>query len=135
MARKLIYDGDKSISQIIRSPVSTQADLQKLCTRLGLKVKFDWIDNYDPHENNQILNIDEDHIGGTHWVAIYRNQYYFDPLGMPPARDELNTLQYTFVPIQNPKGGSCGLYCCLYLWYANMDEMDKFYSLFEIHRY
>lgn len=130
-ALKTLYEGFKSVSQIIRGSVSSKAELEKLTNKLGLKVNFDWIDNYDPDIESQILNIDADHIGGSHWIAIYR-QHYFDPLGLPPAREWCKSLQYTFVPIQDPEFGACGLYCVLFLWYANHDEIDKFYSLFRI---
>ncbi len=133
--RRIQFDGSKSVSQIIRSSISTKAELEKLCRDLNMPVRFDWIDDYDSKYINNILNIDSDHIGGTHWVAIYDDTYYFDPLGMPPARDNLNYLQYTPIPIQNPKAGACGLYCVLFLWYANHNEIDKFYSLFELYKY
>jgi hypothetical protein len=125
-----LYDGQKSVSEIIRGSVSTQADLEKLCRKLGLEVTFDWIDNYNPNIKNQIMNIDEDHIGGSHWVAIYDNSHYFDPLGLPIARDRLNYMDYTLIQIQNPTYGACGLYCVLFLYYANHGELDKFYALF-----
>ena len=125
-----LYDGQKSVSEIIRSSVSSKADLEKLCNDLGLDVRFDWIDNYDKRNKLNILNIDADHIGGSHWIAIYDNEYYFDPLGLPVARDSLKYLQYTFVPIQDYRYGACGLYCVLFLWYANHNEIDKFYNLF-----
>lgn len=125
-----LYDGQKTLSEIIRGSVSTQADLEKLCKKLGLDVHFDWLDNFDPNIKLQILNMDADHIGGSHWIAIYNNQYYFDPLGLPIARDNLNYLEWTTIPIQRWKFGACGLYCVLFLYYANIDEIDKFYNLF-----
>lgn len=127
---RLIVDGHKAISQIIRGSVSTQADLQQLATKLGLDVHFDWIDNYDPKNKLNLMNIDADHIGGSHWIAIYNDDHYFDPLGLPIARDGLDYLQYTTLPIQNWKHGACGLYAMLFLYYANMNEIDKFYNLF-----
>lgn len=126
---KELYEGGKSISQIIRSSVSSKADLEKLSRRLGLNIKFDWIDNYNPQNKLNIMNIDADHIGGSHWIAIYDDDYYFDPLGLPIARDHLNYLQWTTLPIQDWRHGACGLYALMFLYYANMGEIDQFYSL------
>lgn len=127
---RVLMDGSNSISQIIRKSVTTQADLEKLARRLHMDVKFDWLDNVDPNAKLQILNTDADHIGGTHWIAIYDNDFYFDPLGLPIARDNLDHLQYTTIPIQDYRHGGCGLYSLLFLYFANEDEMDKFYNLF-----
>jgi len=128
-----LYDGQKSVSEIIRSSVTSKADLEKLAQKLDLEnVNFCWIDDYLPTMKNAICNIDSDHIGGTHWVSIYDNEYYFDSLGLPIARDKLNYLQYTTLPVQNYKFGGCGSYAVLWLYYANMNEIDKFYSLFNI---
>lgn len=127
---KGIYEGGKSISQIIRSSITSKEDLEKLASRLGLpNVVIDWIDNYNPQNKLNIMNIDADHIGGSHWIAIYDNDYYFDPLGLPIARPALDYLQYTTLPIQDWRHGGCGLYSMLFLYYANMDEIDQFYSL------
>lgn len=120
---------ENSIWKIIRSSVSSRDDLEKLSEQLDLNITFDWIDNYNPNTERQILNIDSDHIGGTHWIAIYKN-YYFDPLGLPIARDSLNHLQYTYIPVQNYKQGGCGLYCVLFIWYASNNDIDGFYNLF-----
>lgn len=125
-----LFDGMKSVSEIIRSSNATVADLKKICDAMHLNVKFDWIDNYDKRNKNNILNIDSDHIGGTHWVAIYNDDWYFDPLGLPIARDDLEYLQFTTLPIQDFNHGGCGLYCALFLHYANIGELDKFYNLF-----
>lgn len=118
------------ISTIIRQSVSSREDLQTLCDRLGFKVDFCWIDDYRPTMRNAIVNIDEDHIGGSHWCAIYNNEFYFDPLGLPIARDHLGYLQYTSIPVQSFKFGACGLYSILYLYYANNDDIEGFYALF-----
>lgn len=137
MIRKLAQKNNKladlfenSIWRILRNPISSKADLMKLTKRLGLDVSFDWLDNYEPSIENQILNTDADHIGGTHWVAIHKD-YYFDPLGLPIARDDLLHLQYTYIPIQDYRQGGCGLYCVLFIWYAEHDDLDAFYNLFD----
>lgn len=130
MVVKIKIDGSQSISEIIRHSVSTRADLEKLCRKLGLNVSFDWIDNYNKNEKYQILNIDADHIGGTHWIAVFDNKFYFDPLGFAPAREQLSYLQWTPIDIQDADFGGCGLYCVLFLWYAKKDDIEGFYSLF-----
>lgn len=128
-AKQLLAE-NKPISDIIRSKITSKTDLKKLCTKLGFDVTIDWIDNYNPAIKNNIMNIDADHIGGTHWVAIYNNEWYFDPLGLPVARDSLDYLNYTFLPLQDYRAGGCGIYCALFLYYCNIDEIDKFYDLF-----
>ncbi len=127
---KSLYAENKSISNIIRSAVTSKSDLEKLCRKLGFDATIDWIDNYDPTKKNNIMNIDADHIGGTHWVAIYNDEWYFDPLGLPVARDSLDYLNYTFLPLQDYRSGGCGLYCAMFLYYSNINEIDKFYDLF-----
>lgn len=128
LQKKLI--NENSISEILRHPISSKNDLEKLAKKLEINdIKIDWLDNYKYKKNQpQIYNIGIDK-NGTHWVAIY-NKYYFDPLGLPIARNWLNHLQYTYIPIQNPKSGSCGLYSILFLYYAMRDDIDGFYSLF-----
>ena len=130
---KLINDHlyNNSISQIIRNPVSTVKDLDKLAKKLGLNIKYNWIDDYDPNAKLQILNIDEKHFG-THFVAVYNNEFYMDPLGLPIARDSLNYLQYTTIPIQNYKYGACGLYCLDFLYHAIRNDIDGFYAQFNM---
>lgn len=120
---------ENSTWKILRNPMSSMADLQKLAKRLNLNITFDWIDNYKRGIDSQILNIDSDHIGGTHWIAIYKDTY-FDPIGLPIARDNLNFLQYSYIPVQDYTQGGCGLYCILFIWYAVRDDIDGFYSLF-----
>lgn len=117
-----------SISKILRSPVSSKADLEKLSDKLGLSIKIDWLDNYK-HGDTGIYNIDADHIGGSHWISIVGDQY-FDPLGLPIARDNLNHLQYTTLPIQNFRAGGCGLYALLFIYYAKNNDVDGFFNLF-----
>jgi hypothetical protein len=142
MIRKLALKNNKlfesllgnSLWRIIRSEISSKDDLEKLARALDLNINFDWIDNYDPNKEYgtkcHILNIDADHIGGTHWIAIY-DDYYFDPLGFPLSRDDLFYLQYTYIPIQNYNEGGCGLYCMLFIWYATRGDIDGFYNLFD----
>lgn len=126
--RKNNYLFGNPISKIIRNPVSSKADLEKLADKLGIRVVIDWLDNYKNGDTG-IYNIDADHIGGSHWVAIYKDMY-FDPLGLPIARNNLNYLQYTTLPIQNFRYGGCGLYCVLFIYYASKDDIDGFYNLF-----
>lgn len=119
--------------RIIRKPISSKADLERLTETLGMDVIIDWIDNYRPDVRMQILNIDADHIGGTHWIAIYQppgqTGSYFDSLGLPIARDDIQGLQYTQLPVQDYRFGGCGLYCVLFLWYAQQDDIDGFYHI------
>lgn len=128
---KVLYEDSKPISWIIRQGVTSKADIERLAHRLGLNVVIDWIDNHNPDVKLQILNIDADHIGGTHWVAVYDNKHYFDPLGLPIAREWLDHLEYTTIPVQDWRHGGCGTYSLLFLYYANMGEIDRFYNMFE----
>lgn len=129
MSRQL-YEDNKTVSQIIRQGVTSLSDLLKLEKRLGIDVKFGWVDQYDHRAKYQLLNIDADHMGGTHWVAVYDNTYYFDPLGLPPPRDWMDYLEWTEIPIQDYRHGGCGLYAMLFLFYASRGEIDKFYNVF-----
>lgn len=130
MVRNVSQLYNTPISTIIRQSVSSREDLETLCQRLGFDVDFCWIDDYEPTMRNAIVNIDADHIGGSHWCAIYNNEFYFDPLGLPIARNHLDYLQYTSIQIQDPNHGGCGQYAVLWLWYANNNDMEGFYALF-----
>jgi hypothetical protein len=122
------------ISWIIRKPVTSKLDLERLCEKLGIPVMIDWIDNYNKDlESNerigQILNIDADHIGGSHWVATC-GEHYFDSFGLPPAREWLDHLKWNQMQVQSRRSGGCGNYAVLWLHYATQGRPEEFYSLF-----
>lgn len=120
-----------NINKLLHKSSQTKEELEIILNKLDIPLtdcKIDWIDNYKKTDKFGIYNLDADHIGGTHWVAIYDNKFYFDPLGFPPARDSLDYLQFTVIPIQDIKFGGCGLYSCLFLYYATNDDGEDLYS-------
>ena len=119
------------VSQIIKKPMTTKSDLEFLSKKLDLDVKIHWLKDVNRYSKGaQIINLGNPIISGTHWTCTY-NGMYFDPFGMPPP-PQLSHLQWVSLPIQNMNFGHCGSYVCLFLYYAKMNEIDKFYNLFQI---
>jgi len=127
---KSIYK-EFNFKKILKSEMTSRSDLEFMCDKLGLKnVKISWLKDYDSNYSGpQILNLGNNTIGGTHWVAI-DNNFYFDSFGITPP-PQLEHLQYTPLHIQNINFGFCGNYCLLWLYYSKMDELDQFYNLFK----
>ena len=69
-----------------------------------------------------VLNLDEFVNPGTHWVAVYHNEYY-DSYGLPPPKclesriDWYNTRQH-----QSVNTSLCGLYACYYIKCRNRNN-------------
>lgn len=119
-----------NINKIIKQQMTTRSDLEFLANKLGLDdVKINWLKDYKDYKGPQILNLGNPTIGGSHWICIYNNKY-FDPFGLIPP-PQLNHLEWTPLQIQNPNAGYCGTYCVLYLYYAKIGELDRFYNLFQ----
>lgn len=137
MKKKLIknHNGASSllkkfnVSNIIKQPMTTKSDLEFLAKKLNLNVKINWLKDAS-NKGAQIINLGNPIIGGSHWTAIY-NEMYFDPFGMVPP-EKLDHLQWVGLPIQDMRYGYCGNYAMLFLYYAKMNEIDKFYNLFNI---
>lgn len=85
---------------------------------------------------NYIINMASSGGGGTHWVALHccmdegrRETFYFDSFGAPPPLEVSRAvrvwaghrLSYSRRQIQNIRGGHCGQYCCLFLWFMQND--------------
>lgn len=70
-----------------------------------------------------IVNTDESHLPGTHWVAIFIDKKgkleFFDSYGLPPlVQHHINYLdkyKYNTQMLQSPTSALCGHYCMLYL--------------------
>lgn len=132
MKKKLINLSKRYfVSQIIKKPMTTRSDLEFLANKLNLDVKINWLKDVNPNSKEaQIINLGNNLIGGTHWVAIY-NGMYFDPFGLVPP-EKLDHLEWIPLQIQNQNYGGCGNYCILWLYYAKIGEIDKFYDIFNI---
>ena len=74
-----------------------------------------------PKKGCFVLNLDELEDPGTHWVAVFHNEYY-DSFGLPPPKklekriDWYNTRQH-----QSVNSKLCGLYACYYIQCRNRD--------------
>lgn len=124
-----IYERPSSLSRIIMKPETSGEDLETLARRLNIPIRVTWKDDYDPKfQGGQVLNMGNESIGGTHWVATYRDKY-FDPFGMPPP-PKLIHLQWMPLDIQDQDFGHCGQYSVYWIYFAMKDELDQFYSLF-----
>ena len=70
-------------------------------------------------EGMYVINTDEQDQPGSHWVAVY-NDEYFDSFGFPPLdqriKDFMNpTFVYNKVHLQQILTNACGFYCAYYL--------------------
>lgn len=112
--------------------MNTASELKDLANKLGINLECIWLKDYSTNDKPTILNLGNAFTGGTHFVAIYKNQY-FDPFGMdpPPIVMEKNPIvQWKDVQIQSLKTGHCGIYCVCFLYYAIHDDLETFYKSF-----
>lgn len=117
------------ISSILKKGMTTKYDLEFLAKKLDLDLKIIWLKDYNPaYKGPQIINMGNNLIGGSHWVATYNNQY-FDPFGINPPPN-LKDIQWIPLQIQSIKSGHCGQYALLFLYYAKKNEIDQFYNMF-----
>jgi hypothetical protein len=114
---------------------TTKSDLYEILDSLDLSrdVKIDWGYRFNKGAPMMILNLGNNITGGTHWVAVDNlNKRYFDSFGLAPPRYIPNSYEWTPLQIQNVNFGHCGQYATLFLYYSKMNEIDKFYNLFNI---
>lgn len=71
-----------------------------------------------PKSGCYVLNLDEMDDHGTHWVAVFNDEYY-DSYGLPPP-EKLSALSYNMVQHQKINSPLCGLYSCFYLYCRNL---------------
>ena len=128
MKKKLIKS--YFVSEILKKPMTTRTDLEFLAKKLNLDVQINWLKDVDVSDKGmQIINLGNPTISGTHWTCTYDGKY-FDSFGLIPP-EKLDHLEWIPLQKQNQNYGHCGQYVCLWLYYAKMDELDKFYNLFE----
>lgn len=120
-----------SVSSILKKPMTTRSDLEFLLNKLEIEpFRVVWLKDADPnYREAQVINLGNKTIGGSHWVCTYDGKY-FDSFGMV-VPEKLDHLEWIPLQKQNQNYGHCGQYVCLWLYYAKMDELDKFYNLFE----
>jgi hypothetical protein len=90
-----------------------------------------------PHRKAQdhqayVINTDDSHLPGTHWVAVYFPQVncveYFDSYGLPPLEDDIidfmrrnaQTTQFNNVKLQSNDSMVCGQYCVYFLHHRSL---------------
>lgn len=123
-----------NISQILRTPINTDRELHALAKKIGINnlnivYLYDYKDNMS--NNPTIINLGSRLNGGTHFVAVYKDQY-FDSFGqIPPHFQNLDKKQWVEIQIQSINEGHCGVYALMFLYYAIHGEIDKFYSIFK----
>lgn len=144
----------RTLNEIIRASITSTSELKTLCNALGFDPIIKLIDHITPQEYTSgqpiIANIDHEMAGGTHWVAIIGfpwGSFYFDPFGLPPARDNIagidndNHMFWNDVQIQSTRSGGCGNYCALWLHYTlpeigdghEGDLPSKFFEEMDMH--
>jgi len=118
------------INSLISGKGTSKKDLKIIAKKLNIPVKIIWLKDYNKNDNSpQILNLGNDIIGGSHWIAVYDNKY-FDSFGFPPPPG-LTHLEYIPFQIQDMDSKYCGQFCLLWLYYIIKNEQDQFYNLFE----
>ena len=83
-----------------------------------------------PKFNNFIINFDSKG-PGTHWVALNKeHKLYFDPYGQAPPIEIPKDYKFSHNIIEGINDQDCGQLCCLWLYYVNYENPQKFYKLF-----
>ena len=98
-------------------------DLRDIGKDLGLDLKvimWDELLKVKP-KDCVIMNLQTSKEKGSHWVAIYKNDYYFDPYGVIPTKEIFKYLKkdfiYNTIQVQPDNTKMCGHY--VYLCYIN----------------
>jgi len=119
------------VRSILRKSSTTRGELEELMTLLHIPISVDWQSDFSSSKPFQILNLGNGLIGGTHWVAVdNKNKRYFDSFGLPPPDTIPKDYEWLPLQIQDVNYGHCGQYTALFLYYSKMNELDKFYNLF-----
>lgn len=133
MKKKLIKQ--YFVSEIIKKPMTTRSDLEFLANKLDLDVKINWLKDVDVNDKGmQIINLGNPYgVSGSHWTCSYDGKY-FDSFGLIPPQKFVDA-GYEWVPLQlqGITEGFCGNWCILWLYYAKMNEIDRFYNLFQTY--
>lgn len=89
-----------------------------------------------------VVNTDPQSRPGTHWTAIYINEYraadFFDSYGKPPNKESKDFIQrnsrtsrFSTASLQSLTSTVCGQYCVLFLFFRSRGvSMDRFLSIF-----
>jgi len=100
-----------------------------------------------PQENQAyVINTDDSHLPGTHWVAVYFPQEgcveYFDSYGLPPLDDDIidfmrrnaQTTRFNNVKLQGIDSMVCGQYCVYYLHHRSLGySLEHLVTYFDRH--
>ncbi len=112
---------------------TSSKDLSKLLIKLNIS-DFDIIrkkDIYNSNADNIIINLD-DKGSGTHWVAMNKSKkLYFDSYGKQCPETVPKDYKFHTKIIEGFDDRDCGQLCCLFLYYANYSNINKFYKLFK----
>lgn len=118
----------------ISDELTTNTTLINEAVKLKIPLKFIGFDedlkNHKRVEGGYIINLGDDEIGGTHWVALWIELYkhksyavYFDSFGFPPSTKVIEYTQnidvqiYSNSHIQDEQKGGCGSYVIEFLEY------------------
>lgn len=121
---------------LLKKSLTTPEDLRKIANSLNFNIDYIGFGYNFPEIKDSsklcILNLGNDLIGGTHWLAVNNeSKEFFDPIGAPPPnyipKDYKNNNNNG---IQDIKYGRCGQYCCLFLYYSNKGKSKDFFKIF-----
>lgn len=122
---------------LLKKSLTTPEDLRKIANSLGFSIDYIGFGYNYPQIKDScklcILNLGNDLIGGTHWIAVNNEtKEYFDPLGAPvPDYIAKDYKHNNHNGIQDMKWGHCGQYCVLWLYYSNKGKSKDFFKLFK----
>ncbi len=122
---------------LLKKRLTTPEDLRKIAEMLGFHIDYIGFGYNFPLIKDRcklcILNLGNDLIGGTHWIAVNNEAHeYFAPLGGPPPdyipKDYKNNNHRTY---QNWRFAHCGQYCVLWLYYSSKGRSKEFFDNFQ----
>lgn len=127
-------------SSLAKADRTTKVELYRIWDELTDgkmgKLLVEWDYKYNKktmYDRPVIMNLGNPlQMGGTHWVAIWRNKYS-DSYGLPPSEIVIKNGfkgSYNKVQIQGIINGNCGQYALLWLYYIMSGREAEFYSLF-----
>lgn len=107
--------------------------MDKLLDYLGVDADVVWRKDFNTTTPYLIINLGDPSYGGTHFVAVDNvHKRYIDPLAMPPFEAVPKDYEYRSYGPQNVHNGHCGAFATLALLYSKNNEIDKYYSSFNI---
>ena len=100
---------------------TTNFDLKKIGEELNLNLKVIMRDELkETKKECVIMNFQTTNEQGSHWVCIYKHEYYFDPYGVIPPKEVFKYMKDSFIyntlQVQPDGSAMCGQLCLFVLY-------------------